>query len=80
MQQLKYDDREIRQVGIKALTRELGFSGAVRFLRQFAKGEGDYLKIQDRLFEAMHVEEIYTQAEKQHKKGKRNGGMVLWSH
>lgn len=74
MQKLKYDDRDIRQMGIKALTKELGYAGTVRFLRQFAKGEGDYLKIQDRLFERMSVEEIYTEGEKQFKKRKRGMG------
>lgn len=74
MQKLKYDDRDIRQIGIKALTKELGYAGTVRFLRQFVKGEGDYLKIQDHLFEGMSVEEIYREGEKQFKKRKREKG------
>lgn len=74
MQKLQYDDRDIRQMGIKALTKELGSAGTVRFLRQFTKGEGDYLKIQDRLFEGMNVEEIYKEGEKKFKNQKKAMG------
>ena len=74
MQKLKYDDREIRLEGIRALTKRLGYAGTVRFLRQFTKGEGDYLKIQDRLFGEMSVDELYAEAEKHSKKGKKKMG------
>ena len=33
---------EIRQRGIRALTRELGPAGMIRFLQQFETGRGDY--------------------------------------
>lgn len=33
---------EIRQAGLKALARELGAVGMVRFLQQFDLGHGDY--------------------------------------
>jgi len=35
---------QIRQVGLEALTRELGPVGMVRFLQQFQSGSGDYSK------------------------------------
>jgi len=33
---------EIRNAGIRALARELGPTGMVRFLQQFETGDGDY--------------------------------------
>jgi len=33
---------EIREAGLKALLRELGPVGMVRFLQQFETGKGDY--------------------------------------
>lgn len=35
---------EIRQRGLKALARELGPVGLVRFLQQFETGHGDYTR------------------------------------
>lgn len=36
------DPDEIRQSGLKALTRELGPVGLIRFLQQFETGQGNY--------------------------------------
>ena len=58
-------DRDILDTGMKALVEALGYSGAVRFLRHFTKGEGDYLVIQEEIFKGMDVQEIYEKA-KQH--------------
>jgi len=46
-------DRDVLDTGIKALVDALGYAGAVRFLRHFSKGEGDYLVIQQELFKGM---------------------------
>jgi hypothetical protein len=35
---------EIRQKGLKALQKELGRSGMIRFLQQFETGKGDYAR------------------------------------
>ena len=35
---------QIRQKGLKALRRELGPAGMIRFLRQFETGSGDYAR------------------------------------
>ena len=59
------NDRDILDTGIKALVEALGYSGAVRFLRHFTKGERDYLVIQEEIFKGMDVQEIYEKA-KQH--------------
>jgi hypothetical protein len=46
-------DRDLVDSGIKALADALGYSGAVRFLRHFSKGEGDDLGIQEKIFKGM---------------------------
>ena len=56
-------DRDLVDRGIRALVEALGYSGAVRFLRHFSKGEGDYLVIQEKIFKGMDLEEIYKRAE-----------------
>ena len=33
---------QIRETGLRALSRELGAVGAVRFIQQFETGRGDY--------------------------------------
>lgn len=33
---------QVRLVGLKALARDLGSAGMVRFLQQFETGQGDY--------------------------------------
>ncbi|WP_312700897.1 hypothetical protein [Sedimentibacter sp.] len=61
----KYTDREIIEKGSRALIKELGYSGFLRFIRQ---SEGiskeDYLKIDDEIFDEMSLEEIYNKAKK----------------
>ena len=61
----KYTDREIIEKGSRALIKELGYSGFLRFIRQ---SEGiskeDYLKIDDEIFDEMSLEEIYDNAKK----------------
>jgi hypothetical protein len=64
-------DRDLVDNGIKALVEALGYSGAVRFLRHFSKGEGDYLVIQERIFKGMDLEQIYKKAKEHHASGKR---------
>ena len=64
-------DRDLVDSGIKALISALGYSGAVRFLRHFSKGEGDYLVIQEKIFKGMEVEQIYKKAKEHHETVKR---------
>jgi hypothetical protein len=47
---------------MSALVEALGYSGAVRFLRHFTKGEGDYLIIQEEIFKGMDMDQIYERA------------------
>ncbi len=64
-------DRDLVDSGIKALVDALGYSGAVRFLRHFSKGEGDYLLIQEKLFKGMELEQIYQKAKEHYESAKR---------
>ena len=64
-------DRDLVDSGIKALISALGYSGAVRFLRHFSKGEGDYLVIQEKIFKGMDVEQFYKKAKEHHESAKR---------
>jgi len=61
MTKLKSDD-EIREKGLKILFKELGEVDAIRFLSQIKYEKRNYLKLQDRLFNGMSVEEIYNRA------------------
>lgn len=49
---------EVRRAGLEALVRELGPDGAVRFLRLFAAGSGDYTRDRDELLPRLTVEEL----------------------
>lgn len=62
-------DRDIVDAGMKALVEALGYSGAVRFLRHFSKGEGDYLVIQEEIFKGMDVDQIYKNAKEHYESG-----------
>ena len=64
-------DREILDTGLKALVEALGYSGAVRFLRHFSKGEGDYLLIQEEIFKGMDLERIYKKAKEHYESSEK---------
>lgn len=70
MQEIK-DDIEIRELGIKSLVDTLGYAGMIRFLRQFTKGRGDYLELQEKIFKGMTVDEIYEKAKKHYERKQR---------
>ncbi len=50
--------QQIREAGIKALTRELGVVGMIRFLQQFELGSGDYSKDRHVWLDDYRVEDI----------------------
>lgn len=64
-------DRDVLDTGMKALVDALGYSGAVRFLRHFTKGEGDYLVIQEEIFKGMDVDQIYEKAKEHYESDKK---------
>ena len=55
-------ERDLVDSGIRALVDALGYSGAARFLRHFSKGNGDYLRTQQKLFKGMRLDQIYKKA------------------
>ena len=59
----KFTDREIIEKGSRALIKELGYSGFLRFIRH---SEGiskeDYLKLEDEIFGDMSLDEIFDNA------------------
>lgn len=61
----KFTDREIIEKGSRALIKELGYSGFLRFIRN---SEGiskeDYLKLEDEIFDDHSVDEIFDNAKK----------------
>lgn len=50
--------RELNDLALKALVRELGPSGMVRFLRQFERGKGDYTKERHHWLENVSAKEV----------------------
>ncbi len=58
-----FTDREIIEKGSRALIKELGYSGFLRFIRH---SEGiskeDYLKLEDEIFDNQSVDEIFDNA------------------
>lgn len=59
----KFTDKEILERGSRALIKELGYSG---FLRYICQSEGisneDYLKLENEIFDDMSLDEIYNNA------------------
>lgn len=56
---------EINQQALHLLYQELGIVNAVRFLRQFTAGFGDYTKERDALFAGKTLQEIIDEIEQQ---------------
>jgi hypothetical protein len=59
---------EINQLAIRLLYQELGIVNAVRFLRQFTVGFGDYTQERDALFANKTLEDIINEVEKKRDK------------
>ncbi len=57
---------EINQRALWLLYEELGVVNAVRFLRQFTVGLGDYARERDVLFGEKTLEEIIGEIERRH--------------
>jgi hypothetical protein len=55
-------DAAIREKGLKVLYKHLGETDAVRFLSQVSTEKKDYLKVQQKLFQGLSVDEVYEQA------------------
>lgn len=61
-------DIEIKRKGLTLLFRELGEVEAIRFLSEISYERRNYLKLQEKLFKGMTVEDIYRKAQEYFKK------------
>lgn len=50
--------QQIRVAGMKALSRELGVVGMIRFMQQFEMGHGDYSKDRHKWLDQYSVDDI----------------------
>jgi hypothetical protein len=63
-EKLKFTDKEIVEKGARALIKELGYSGFIRFIRQIESHSGqDYLKEQKAIYGDMSLDEIFEEAQ-----------------
>jgi hypothetical protein len=58
---------EIQKAGWEALKKQLGIVGALRFLLQYEKGEGDYTKLRRRFFKNKTVKSLIQEMKKERK-------------
>ena len=49
---------ELREVGLRALSKVLGPVGAIRFIQQFEKGKGDYTKERSKILKKTTFERV----------------------
>lgn len=56
---------EIQRAGWNALKKQLGVVGALRFLLQYEKGEGDYTKLRRKMFKGETVERLILKMKKE---------------
>ena len=59
---------EVNQQAIRLLYKELGVVDAVRFLRQFSQGYGNYTQEREKLFADKSLEDIIDEIENQRKR------------
>ena len=59
---------EVNQQAIRLLYKELGVVDAVRFLRQFTQGYGNYTQERENLFADKSLEDIIDEIENQRKR------------
>lgn len=58
---------EIQKAGWEALKKQLGLVGALRFLLQYERGEGDYTKLRRKMFKGETVESLINKMRKERK-------------
>ena len=59
---------EVNQQAIHLLYKELGVVDAVRFLKQFTQGYGNYTQEREIIFENKSLDDIVSEIEKRRKK------------
>ena len=53
---------ELRSRGFQVLVKELGWVNAVRFLREYEPGAGDYVRERDTILPAWDAETLFDKA------------------
>lgn len=61
---------EVNQQAIRLLYKELGVVDAVRFLKQFTQGYGDYTQEREQIFANKSLDDIVGEIEKRRKTAK----------
>jgi hypothetical protein len=56
---------DINRLGYRALVKELGFDGMVRFLHQFNLGEGDYTQERRQWLDDLSIDDVFAMIETQ---------------
>ena len=59
---------EVNHQAIRLLYKELGVVDAIRFLRQFTQGYGNYTQERENLFADKNIENIFDEIENQRKR------------
>jgi hypothetical protein len=62
---------EIRQIGLKALAKELGPVGLIRFLQQFETGQGNYTLERESWLTETDLQVVLDSIRKRRKPGKQ---------
>jgi hypothetical protein len=60
-------DEQIRELGLRALLKELGQVGTIRFLQQFETGHGDYTQDRSQWLGNLSVDELVEKIESRRK-------------
>ena len=55
---------ELRRAGWNALVEALGPTNATRFILQYERGSGDYVRKRDGLFSGKSLDELYKEIKK----------------
>jgi hypothetical protein len=58
---------EIQRAGWEALKKQLGVTGALKFLLQYEKGEGDYRKLRRKFYKDKTVKDLMNEMQKERK-------------
>jgi len=66
MDALIIDPRELRETGFRALTGAIGWVNAVRFLRQYDPGSGDYTEERRTILPEWDAETLLRKARELH--------------
>jgi hypothetical protein len=68
---------ELNRKGFKALVDTLGYADAIRFIRQFDNGSGDYTKERHQWLDKLTLEDFWADIQqRQHKADLEEGGQL----